>query len=346
MPLCSSQAPTVLVGGGRNTMFTHNYNSIINIENLLMAWWRFRRGKRSKAYVRLFELNLGDNLARLHELLSGKKYIHGDYEMFPISDPKPRTIHNAAVPDKVLHRLVYDTLYWHFHFRFIHDSYSCRRSKGPHKATNRFKKFAGQVSQNHTRTCWVLKCDIRKFFASISHEILKRILARHISDRDFLWLCNQVIDSFNSGTEGKGLPLGNLTSQLFGNLYMHEFDMFVKQELRVKHYIRYADDFVFMSHDKKELENILSKIGHFLGAKLELTLHENKVHIQTYARGVDFLGWVHYPKHRTLRTATKRRLLNNVKYYPRSETVNSYRGLLQHGNTRKISRILEHLMTL
>ncbi|MEK7535526.1 MAG: reverse transcriptase/maturase family protein [Patescibacteria group bacterium] len=324
-------------------MFTHKYDSIINIENLLMSWFRFRRGKTSKRVVREFELNLGDNLAGIHQLLASKKYLHGGYDMFKVADPKPRVIHNAPVTDKIVHRLIYDTLYWHFHFRFIHDSYSCRKGKGPHKAIERFKKFAGQVSKNHTRAVWILKCDVKKFFASIDHARLKEILARHIYDQDLLWLCDQVIDSFDSGETGKGLPLGNLTSQLFGNIYMHEFDMFVKQELRVKHYIRYSDDFVLFSQDKHELEQLLSKIENFLSADLKLKLHENKVHIQTYASGVDFLGWVHFSKHRVLRTTTKNRLSSNLKWYPSRETVNSYRGLLGHGNTHKIKQVLENL---
>ena len=334
------------MGGGGNVMFTHTYDNITSIENLLTAWWRFRRGKSKRSSVRAFELCLGDNLARLHQVLKDKTYAHGSYARFNVADPKPRVIHNASVFDKVVHRLIYDSLYWHFHFRFIHDSYSCRNNKGPYLATERFKSFAGKVSRNHTRTAWVLKCDIRKFFASINHITLKQILARHISDPDFLWLIGQVIDSFSSTSLGTGLPLGNLTSQLFGNVYMHEFDQFVKQELRFKYYIRYADDFVFLSHSKSELDNMLPKLADFLNNRLKLSLHPNKVHITTYASGVDFLGWVHFPHHRTLRTSTKKRAEQNLKWYPTPETANSYRGLLSHGNTFKIKRGLDSLGSL
>ena len=309
-----------------------------------MAWFRFRRGKRAKTDVRFFELSLGDNLAEIYGHLWAKTYTHDDYSAFNVSDPKPRIIHKASVADRVVHRLVYDTLYWYFHQRFIHDSYSCRRGKGPYKAIERFKKLAGQVSENHTRTAWVLKCDVRKFFASIDHSRLKKILARHISDPDVFWLCGQVIDSFNSGISGKGLPLGNLTSQLFGNVYMHELDMYVKQGLRIKHYIRYADDFVFISESRDELEKLLSKVRNFLCSDLTLDLHKDKVFIQPYSSGVDFLGWAHFPKHRVLRTSTKRRLLRNLQWYPLRETINSYRGLLSHGNTFKIRKRLFTLL--
>ena len=309
-----------------------------------MAWFRFRRGKRKKSDVRLFELNLGDNLAKICQKLETKTYDHGGYSVFNVSDPKPRIIHKASVADRVVHRLVYDTLYWYFHERFIHDSYSCRRGKGPHKATERFKKFARQVGENHTRTAWVLKCDVRKFFASIDHSRLKQILLRHILDTDLFWLCCQVIDSFDSGTQGKGLPLGNLTSQLLGNVYMHELDMYVKQGLRVKNYIRYADDFVIISNSRDELEKLLQKVCNFLRSDLNLNLHKNKVFIQPYSSGVDFLGWVHFPKYRVFRTSTKRRLLTNLQWHPLRETINSHRGLLSHGNTFKVRKKLFALL--
>ena len=309
-----------------------------------MAWFRFRRGKRKKSDVRLFELNLGDNLAKVYEQLETNMYLHGGYSMFNVSDPKPRIIHKANVADRVVHRLIYDTLYWYFHQRFIHDSYSCRRGKGPYKAIERFKKFAGQVSENYTRTAWVLKCDVRKFFASIDHARLKQILARNISDPNVLWLCGQIIDSFNSGMPGRGLPLGNLTSQLFGNVYMHELDMYVKQGLRVKNYIRYADDFVVISNSRDELEKLLPKVRNFLCGDLKLDLHKDKVFIQAYSSGVDFLGWVHFPKYRVLRTSTKCRLMRNSQWYPLRETINSHRGLLSHGHTFKIRKKLFALL--
>ncbi len=179
----------------------------------------------------------------------------------------------------------------------------------------------------------MLKCDVRKFFASIDHETLKSILARHIADPDILELLHLVIESFDSGMPGVGLPLGNLTSQLLVNVYMHEFDMFVKQELKVKYYIRYADDFVILSDNREYLENILSRLTHFLRSKLCLMLHEHKTFIQTYDSGVDFLGWVHFVRHRQIRTSTKRKVVRTLEGYPKKETILSYRGLLQHGDT-------------
>lgn len=314
-------------------MFVHRYQDIITMENILATWDRFVRGKRNKKDVMIFQAELADNMAMLYLELKEKTYKHGNYFAFNISDPKPRNIHKAAVRDRVLHHLIYKELYWYFHDRFIFDSYSCRKYKGTHKAWEHFQEFAGRVSKNNTRTCYVLKCDIKKFFASIDHAILGEILKRHIKDSDILWLINQVVKSFHTTREGVGLPLGNLTSQLFVNIYMHEFDMFMKQELREKYYIRYADDFVILSNNKKHLETILPLMEKFLNEKLKLSLHEHKVYIKTYATGVDFLGWIHFPNHRQIRTSTKKKILKKMKWYPKPETVNSYRGLLHHGNT-------------
>lgn len=239
-----------------------------------------------------------------------------------------------------MHHLLYKALYPYFERRFIYDSYSCREEKGAHRAMDRFDLFARQVSRNHTRTCYVLKCDIRKFFANIDHAILERLLKFHIEDVEVRMLLHIVIASFKSIAPGKGLPLGNLTSQLLVNVYMHEFDRYVKQELRIRHYIRYADDFVILSEDRNFLVDLLPKLETFLQNRLGLMLHPDKVSIETYASGVDFLGWVHFPHHRQIRTTAKRKIIRNMRGYPKSETIASYRGLLAHGNTYRLRKRL------
>lgn len=283
-----------------------------------------------------------DNLLLLHQELMDKTYRHGGYTSFKINDPKPRQIHKASVRDRLIHHAIYRILYPYFDPKFIYDSYSCRIGKGTHKAMNRFAHFGRIVSQNNTRTAWVLKCDIRKFFANIDHIVLKEILARHIFEQDILWLIGQVVDSFNTdGKLGVGLPLGNLTSQLLINIYMNDFDHFVKRELEVKHYIRYADDFIILSHSKLELNQLLSKVDIFLKDKLKLELHPDKVYIKTLASGIDFLGWVHFSDHRVLRTSTKRRILRKLYEKPKSMTYQSYVGLLKHGNSFKIKQKIQ-----
>ena len=317
-------------------MFTHTYKSIINIENIVKTWECFRSGKRYKKDVVEFEVRLAENISELFRSLLEKTYKHKAYSAFSVTDPKPRSIHKARVCDRILHHLLYQALYPYFDSRFIYDSYSCRQNKGVHRALDRLNVFARKVSKNHSRTCYVLKCDIKKFFASINQNVLNAILKRHIQDNDIRWLIEQVISSFYTTRHGVGLPLGNLTSQLFANVYMHEFDMYVKQELRVKYYIRYADDFVILSDDRSHLEERLSKLRLFLDQKLRLFVHENKISIKTYASGVDFLGWVHFPDYRVIRVATKRRMLRRIRENPTRETLFSYWGLLQHGNARKI----------
>ena len=277
-----------------------------------------------------------DHILLLHQELLDKTYRHGFYHAFKISDPKPRHIHKASVRDRVLHHALYQRLYPFFDKKFIADSYSCRLNKGTHKAIERFRKYYYLVSKNNTETVWVLKCDIRKFFASIDQSILMDIFKRHVSNHDIVWLIQKVVESFSSGEVGKGLPLGNLTSQLLVNIYMNEFDQFVKHGLKVRYYIRYADDFVMLSNDKKELEELLSKLSKFLEEKLKLSLHPDKVFIKTLASGIDFLGWIHFPHHRVLRTATKRRMLNRLN----EKNTDSYLGLLKHGNAYKLRQQL------
>jgi retron-type reverse transcriptase len=329
--------------------FIHTYDSIITVEKLLKAWQEFLRDKKNKKDVILFQAKLMDNISSLFDDLKNKTYVHGGYVAFNISDPKPRQIHKATVRDRLLHHLIYQELYKYFDSKFIHDSYSCRIDKGTHKAINRFQGFSRKVSKNNTRTCFVLKCDIRKFFANIDHEILKNILEKHIQDKNILWLLGQVIDSFSTrqdlsarqGLAGVGLPLGNLTSQLLVNIYMNEFDQFMKRELKVKYYIRYADDFVILSENKKYLLVILRYIEVFLNKKLKLQLHSDKVYIKTIATGVDFLGWVQFPYHLVLRTTTKRRMLKNLQENSKPETRQSYLGMLRHGDAWKLEKTIK-----
>lgn len=200
------------------------------------------------------------------------------------------------------------------------------------RALDRFTAFGRIASSNHRKTVWVLKCDIRKFFASISHNVLLGILRPRIIDDRVFGLLENVIRSFSTASN-VGLPLGNLTWQLFANVYMNELDQFVKHRLHVKHYIRYADDFVFLSFHLEYLESLLSIIRQYLLNRLHLELHPQKVELRTIASGVDFLGWVHFPDHRVLRRSTKRRMLSAICQMAPSEPVlASYEGMLKFGN--------------
>ncbi|MBI2642410.1 MAG: group II intron reverse transcriptase domain-containing protein [Candidatus Wildermuthbacteria bacterium] len=319
---------------------SHTFEDIISVENLLEAWREFVKGKRNKQDVQEFALRLMDNILQLHHDLANHTYQHGGYKAFNISDPKPRNIHKASVQDRLLHHAIYRILYPFFDKIFIGDSFSCRNGKGTHKALKRFRSFAYKVSKNNTKTCWVLKCDIKKFFASIDHRTMLNILNIRIPNSAVLWLLERVIDSFSSTRKGVGLPLGNLTSQLLVNIYMNEFDQFVKHKIKARYYIRYADDFVILSEDKTTLKNHITPIQEFLRDRLHLTLHPDKIFLKTLASGVDFLGWIYFFDHRVLRTATKRRMLSKVKMNPTPETLNSYLGLLKHGNARQSQKMV------
>jgi RNA-directed DNA polymerase len=210
----------------------HTFEDIVSIENLLEAWKEFVKGKQGKKDVQEFSLRLMDNVFALHNGFISQTYIHGKYQAFRINDPKPRDIHKASVRDRLLHHAIYRILYPFFEKIFIPDSYSCRLGKGTHKAVNRFCQYSYKVSKNNTHACWVLKCDVKKFFASINHRTLINILHEYIPNKKIIWLLWQVIRSFSSGDAGIGIPLGNLTSQLFANIYLNELDRFIKHKLK------------------------------------------------------------------------------------------------------------------
>lgn len=317
--------------------FSKRYEEIVTIPKLLSAWQGFQQGKKKRNDVLIFQNRLADNLLDLYRDLKGRNYQHGPYQAFNISDPKPRNIHKATVRDRLLHHLLYQGAYVYFDRRFIADSYSGRLNKGMHRANLRLAAFVRRLSRNDRRTVWALKGDVKKFFASIDHKILKNILKKHLADPDLLWLFDQVIDSFQTaGRDEVGLPLGNLTSQLLVNVYLNEFDQFIKHRLKIKYYLRYADDFVILSSDRDELATLRPRLEQFLRAKLRLELHPSKVFIKAIAGGVDFLGWVQFYDHRVLRTKTKRRMIKKITEKQAPETLASYFGMLKHGNAHRL----------
>lgn len=224
------------------------FDHIISPENLFSAWDEFKKGKQNKSDVQQFEFNLEKNLFQLHRDLKDKTYRHGPYKGFYISDPKVRHIHKATVRDRVLHHAVFKILNTIFESTFIPNSFSCRISKGTHKGVEALENMTRKIVRNGTAPCYVLKCDIQKFFDTVDHGILLSILRKQIKDEDAMRLFEEIIESFP-----KGLPIGNLTSQIFANIYMNEFDQFVKHELKIKYYVRYTDDFAVASDNEYTL---------------------------------------------------------------------------------------------
>lgn len=322
------------------------YSELISVENLFQAWSAFRKGKAKRIDVQEFERNLEDNLFTLYQKLKNKTYRHGSYKSFYIHDPKQRHIHKANVTDRVVHHLLYTFLYKLFDDTFIYDSYSCRLKKGTHRGLERLEVYTRKVSQNYSVDCWALKGDIKKFFASVDHRVLLLLLEGKIQDEDIIWLLRQGIDSFHSERgESKGIPLGNLTSQIFANVYMNELDQFIKHELKVKYYLRYADDFLLLSTDRKKLESFILPISIFLQKELKLELHPNKIVFRKLDWGIDFLGYVVLPHYRLPRPKTKRRIFKKLKEKVNSinfdQSLQSYLGYLSHANSYKLIRKLE-----
>ena len=309
---------------------------------MLSAWGEFLNGKRGRRDVQLFGISLMGNLLNLHYDLLYHKYNHGGYKAFKVFDPKIRDIHKANVRDRLLHHAIYRKLYPFFDKIFIFDSYSCRLNKGTHKAVSRFNKFFLKISKNNTKNCWVLKGDIRKFFASIDHQVLLGILNEYIADENIICLLQNIIYSFQV-KKGKGLPLGNLTSQLFANIYLNIFDQFIKHKIKAKFYIRYADDFVIMSDNKEWLENKINPIKEFLFLNLKLEIHPQKTFVKTVSSGLDFLGWINFPEYKVLRRSTKRRMIYKLKESNKKDSLNSYLGLIKHGNSYKLKLMILRL---
>jgi len=313
-----------------------------------LAWQEFRSGKRNKPDVQKFEFNLEDNLFQLHSELKSKTYQHSHYTAFNVCDPKLRRIHKACVRDRALHHAIFRIIYPIFDKSFIFDSYSCRIEKGTHRAVSRLEKFCRKVSKNNHRNIFALKCDIRKFFDSINQEILLKIIRKKIDDEDAIWLINIILKSF-----GSGLPLGNVTSQIFANIYLNELDQFIKHKLKIKHYLRYCDDFIVLSDNKEYLEKLIPEISEFLEKCLKLTLHPNKIIIRKSKQGIDFLGCIVLPHHRVLRVKTKRRILKKIVRKKRdlgnglisdksfSQSLQSYFGVLKHCHGHKIRKSID-----
>lgn len=291
--------------------------------------------------VQRFALNLEDNLFKLHHKLVGGSYQHSAYASFFLHDPKLRHIHKAHIVDRILHHAIMRGIEPVFEKGFIFDSYSSRKNKGTHKAVRRLRQFAWKLSRNNTKTVWILQCDIKKFFDSVDHIILKKLIAKKIGDDRTLDLIFRVIDSFCAQAE-KGMPLGNVTSQLFSNVYLNPFDQFIKRTLREKFYLRYADDFAVLSRDKMYLEELILKISEFLAKNLAMQLHPYKVSIRKWRQGIDFLGYISFPHYTIVRTNTRRRMLMKIKKrrlelmrgeigkQTFEQSLQSYLGILKH----------------
>lgn len=334
-----------LGGVFKSTLFDH----VVSLENLFKAWQEFKRGKANKIEIQQFAFNLENNIFKLHNRLVQKTWKPDPYISFYVKDPKLRHIHKASAKDRVFNQALFRVLYQIFDKWFIFDSYSCREGKGTHRGVLRLKSYIRKNSHNYTRPTFSLKCDVRKFFDNINHDILFDLIKRRIPDPHVLNLIRMLLESFETNP-GVGLPLGNVTSQLFANVYLNELDQFVKHILKVKYYVRYCDDFIIIDPDKAALQRYIQVINIFLRERLHLFLHPNKIIIRKCTQGIDFLGYVVLPKYITLRTKTKRRILRKIKFIKKQlnqniitpktfdHTIQSYLGMLMHCEGHRIKQ--------
>ncbi|MFH0995523.1 MAG: reverse transcriptase domain-containing protein [Pseudomonadota bacterium] len=348
--------------------YKHLYSEITDFENLRIAFKRAARGKRKKSDVAAFEFDLEANLVALQTDLMNKTYTPGPYINFRICDSKPRLISAAPFRDRVVHHALCQVIEPIWERRFIHDTYACRIGKGTHAALDRATEFS-------RRYPYVLKCDIEHFFPAMDHAVLYRQLARLIADPAVLSLCKKIIDSgarIHAGEykptifpgddlfdflRPRGLPIGNLTSQFWANVYLNPLDQFIKQELGCRAYLRYVDDTLHFADDKETLHRWRKRIIDFL-AGLRLTLHANEAVVFPVKTGIPFLGWRVYPSHRRLkrrngvafqrRFALMRREIMNggLTHAQMKDAIQSWVAHVAHGDTWRLRRSLlsRHLL--
>ncbi|HOF50268.1 MAG TPA: reverse transcriptase/maturase family protein [Candidatus Colwellbacteria bacterium] len=285
------------------------FERITDFRNLHRAYLNARHCKRYRFSILKFGHRLEENLLALQRELESKTYRHGSYREFIVSDSKKRTIRAAPFRDRVVHHAVCGIIEPIFDKGFVYDSYACRRGKGTHAAVRRLESFLRSLkTKARGRRVYCLKCDVSKYFDNVDHELIAEIFRRKIPDEDVLWLLGEILESHKPG-----IPIGNLTSQIFANIYLNELDYFVKRNLREKYYLRYMDDFLVLGLDKGRLHESKELIREFLRDRLRLELHPKKAEVFPTDKGVDFLGYVIRGNKRFLRKSTVKRFLKKKR---------------------------------
>ena len=288
------------------------FEKFTSFDNLLKAFKKARRGKRYKGYATGFNYNLASNLLKIRNQLSQEHYQFNEYKIFYVYDPKKRLIKAPPFPDRIVHHALCNVIEPIFDRKFIYDSYACRKNKGTHRAVKRLQKFLIRMYRRETLLVYALKMDVSKYFPSINHQILFQLIRKKIADPKILNLIKELIATSSTGDEydylfppdshfrikqPRGIPIGNLTSQVFANIYLNEADQFIKHQLRIKHYLRYMDDLVILAEDKKYLHKVKEEIIKFLYDQLYLIVNPKKVRIFPTDNGIDFLGYVIFKDH-------------------------------------------------
>jgi len=338
------------------------FSQFLSFANFHSAFQKAKKLKNFHSDILRFEYDLEKNLFQLQAEFAQNTYQHGDYHCFMVTDPKRREIKAAPFRDRVVHHALCNLIEPIFDRGFIFDSYACRREKGTHRAIKRLKKFLQSIHfierEKPRAGIFCLKCDIQKYFASIDHERLFAIIGKKIGEEKILAIVKKIIDSSWDNIEYEnlldyrktGIPIGNLTSQLFANIYLNELDQFVKHRLRFRYYIRYMDDFLFLSADKKVLWKIKAAVEKFLDQKLKLSFHPRKATIFPVKNGVDFLGYrVFHPAPTKLRKGTVIRFLRKFRKKEAQgccaktlfQSLQSFRGFAKHSDSFGLLRSLK-----
>jgi len=303
------------------------FDKIISIDNLVLADKIARRGKTKNKYVLEHDKNQEENIKKLHIALKNKTFATAKYNVFIVNDGKERIIHSLIYyPDRIVHQAILNVIGPILTKIFIKDTFSCIKGRGIHGGVKAVKKAL--IDVENTKYC--LKLDIRKFYPSINHDILKNIIRRKIKDKNLLWLLDNIIDSTD------GIPLGNSTSQYFGNLYLSYFDHWVKENKKVKYYFRYADDIVILHSNKEYLHVLFGDIKKYIENNLKLEIKDNHQIFPVKSRGIDFLGYVFYHTHIRLRKKIKKQFIKMVKQNYNDKSFASYNGWIKHCNGKHL----------
>jgi RNA-directed DNA polymerase len=331
----------------------------LEISEVFQAYYDCRRTKRNSESARSYEISFERNLIDLYERLIDKTYEPSKSSFFVVLEPKVREIWAADFEDRIVHHILYNRFYDRFVNSFIYDSYACIPNKGTLKASERLQKFVRSATENHTKQCHYLKCDIANFFMAINKDILYQIICRKVHDVWWKWLTHAIIyhdptqnficksskpnidlvpknKSLFRTSANIGLPIGNLSSQFFGNIYLNELDQYIKHHLRVKYYIRYADDIVMLNQDPKILNQSYQLMCDFVQHKLLIRFHPNKKQTNLVKKGVDFVGYIIKEQSKYLRRRTISNLYKKVHKNKNKNllipSINSYFGMMRHAD--------------
>lgn len=325
------------------------HEKICTFENANISFHKAAKCKRFNEEVLAFSLVKEEELLRAKHELETLTYKQGEYSIFKVFEPKERLIMALPFYDRVIQHMINNQIAPVYERGFYTHSYACRKGKGMHQASNTLYTWLYELCTKEGLRIYAIKGDISKYFASIPHDRLKDENRRYIGDKKTLYLMDEIIDHNGILPDGVGIPVGNLTSQLFANVYGNILDKFCKHELHITHYIRYMDDFIILSQDLEQLKEWLARIKEFL--EEEMRLHLNPKSTILYAgNGVDFCGYIHHPDHRKIRKGSVRRVKKDIKAYKAGELkadafnrkLQSRLGHMSHADTYHITKSIEY----